>query len=76
MRTTQIELLISTAVDKMVEKLMIEYHTTFQWAMHTVLGSQTYQKMLNNAAFRGESPLYIYEHLKRELAKHHILPIS
>lgn len=70
---TQIELLVSTAVDKMVEKLMTEYQATFQWAMRTILASQTYQKMLDNAAFRGESPLYIYEHLKRELVKSNVL---
>lgn len=70
---TQTELLVSTAVDKMVERLMNDYHATFQWAMRTVLGSQTYNKMLNNAAFRGESPLYIYEHLNRELVKHKVL---
>lgn len=73
--TTQTELLVSTAVDKMVERLMNDYHATFQWAMRTVLGSQTYNRMLKNAAFRGESPLYIYEHLKRELEKQKVLDI-
>lgn len=65
--TTQTELLISTAVDTMVEKLMADHDATFFWAMRTVLGSKTYQRMLNNYSFRGESPLYLYEHLKKEL---------
>ncbi len=70
-----IEKVRSRGVKEMVERLMNDYHATFQWAMRTVLGSQTYNRMLKNAAFRGESPLYIYEHLKRELEKQKVLDI-
>lgn len=52
---------------------MTDYRATFPWAMRTILRSQTYQRMLDNAAFRGESPLYIYEHLKKELQTKDIL---
>lgn len=64
---TQTELLISTAIDTMVEKLMQDFNATFQWSMRAILGSKTYQRMTENTLFRGESPLYIYEHLKQEL---------
>lgn len=71
--STQTELLISGAVDKMIERLMVDYRATFPWAMRAILGSQTYQRVLNNPTFRGESPLYIYEHLKKELQTKSIL---
>lgn len=65
--STQTELLISTAVDVMVAELMKEYGATYIWAMRTVISSKTYQRMLDNYNFRGESPMYLYEHLKQEL---------
>ena len=70
---TQIELLISGAVDKMIEKLMHDYNATFSWSMNAIFRSNTYQRLLSNSSFRTESPLYIYENLIKELQSKHIL---
>lgn len=70
---TQTELLISGAVDKMIEKLMHDYNATFSWSMTTILRSDTYQRLLSNSSFRAESPLYIYEKLLKELRSKNIL---
>lgn len=63
---TQIELLVGTAVDVMIQKLMTEYRTTYQWAMNAILSSDTYHRMIKDISFRNESPLYIYQFLKEE----------
>ena len=64
---SKIELIIGTATDVMVDKLMREYNATYEWAFSFVLGSRTYQRMLRDEHFRSESPLYIYQFLQKEL---------
>lgn len=64
---SKIELIIGTATDVMVDKLMREYNATYEWAFSFVLGSKTYQRMLQDEHFRCESPLYLYQFLKKEL---------
>lgn len=66
---TKMELVIGTATDVMVDKLIHDYDATYEWAYLSVLGSSTYQKMLKDKHFRSESPLYIYQFLKQELNK-------
>lgn len=61
------ELVIGTATDVMIEKLIRGYDATYEWALSYVLGSSTYQRMLSDKHFRGESPLYIYQFLQKEL---------
>ena len=64
---SKFELIIGTTTDVMVERLMRDYDATYEWAFSSVLGSHTYQRMLNDRHFRNESPLYIYQFLQQEL---------
>lgn len=64
---SKIELIIGTATDVMVDKLIRDYDATYEWAYASVLGSSTYQRMLSDEHFRCESPLYIYQFLQKEL---------
>ena len=64
---SKIELIIGTATDTMVDKLIRDYDATYEWAFSSVLGSATYQRMLTDEHFRSESPLYIYQFLQKEL---------
>lgn len=63
---TIIETLISTIVDKMVHKLMHDYNASYDWSVESILASKTYQRLLNDASFRNESPLYVYQFLVEE----------
>lgn len=71
-----IETLISTSVDKMVYKLMHDYNATYDWAVKSVLASETYQRLLKDESFRNESPLYVYQLLIEEFVKAGILDID
>ena len=64
---SKLELIIGTATDVLIDKLIRDYDATYEWAFSFVLGSSTYQRMLNDEHFRGESPLYIYQFLQKEL---------
>lgn len=66
---SKIELIIGTATDVMVDKLMRDYDATYEWAYASVLGSSAYQRMLSDEHFRCESPLYIYQFLQKELGR-------
>ena len=66
---TVIEALISTIVDRMVHKLMKDYNATYDWAVKSILSSQTYQRLLKDESFRNESPLYVYQFLIEEFVK-------
>ena len=66
---SKLELIIGTATDVMVDKLIRDYDATYEWALAFVLGSATYQRMLSDKHFRCESPLYIYQFLQKELSR-------
>lgn len=66
---SKMELVIGTATDVMVDKLIRDYDTTYEWALSFILGSSTYQRMLADLHFRTESPLYIYQFLQKELLR-------
>ena len=64
---SKMELIIGTATDVMIDRLIRDYDATYEWALSYVLGSSTYQRMLRDEHFRCESPLYIYQFLQKEL---------
>lgn len=70
---TDIQLILTTAINSMVHYLMRDYQVTYSWAMRTVLASDTYQHLIESFSFRNESTLYVYQFLIRELQRKQIL---
>ena len=73
---SKIELIIGTATDVMIDKLIRDYDATYEWAYSFILGSSTYQRMLKDEHFRSESPLYIYQFLQKEIERKPSLSVA
>lgn len=70
---TNIQILLTTAINSLVQYLMCDYQVTYDWAMRTVLGSATYKRLIDSISFRNEGTLYIYNQLLKELRDNHII---
>ena len=65
--------LLDYALKALVEMLMSEYNAAYDWAMQTVLSSETYKQLLSDETLLNEGDLFLFEMLQKELKEQGVL---
>lgn len=59
--------LINYFVVTLTQMLMETHKVSFDWALSTILASQTYSDLVNNDSLINEGDLFVFEQLEKEL---------